>query len=57
MNTDAALNIVADVKNQARVHTWYGGRFGYILPYASTADAISTWPTTATAARIGRMPL
>jgi hypothetical protein len=46
----ADLNIVVDVKNQTRVHTWYGGRFGYdVLPYTSTADAISTWPTTATA--------
>lgn len=46
----ADLNIVVDVKNQARVHTWYGRRFGYdVLPYTSTADAISTWPTTATA--------
>jgi uncharacterized protein len=46
----ADLNVRPDVKNQARVHTWYGRRFGYeVLPYTSTADAISTWPTTATA--------
>jgi hypothetical protein len=52
----ADLNITMDVKNQARVHTWYARRFGHdILPYTSTADAISTWPTTATAVgvRIG----
>ena len=38
-----------DVKNEARVHLWYAGRFGFeIAPYASMADAISTFPTTAT---------
>jgi hypothetical protein len=44
-----------DVKNEARVHLWYGARFGGdIAPYTSTADAISTFPTTATA--IGLQP-
>lgn len=44
------LGITLDVKNQARVHLWYGKRFGYeIRPYASAHDAIDTWPTTATA--------
>ncbi|MFR0555211.1 nucleotidyltransferase family protein [Loigolactobacillus coryniformis subsp. coryniformis] len=39
-----------DVKNEARVHLWYAQRFGKtITPYQSTEDAISTWPTTATA--------
>jgi hypothetical protein len=43
---DLPLNI--DVKNQARVHTWYGKKFGKsIPPYRSTEHAISTWPTTA----------
>ncbi|AJY45790.1 nucleotidyltransferase family protein [Martelella endophytica] len=38
-----------DVKNQARVHLWYPGRFGYaIAPYDNTARAIATFPTTAT---------
>ena len=46
----AELPIRLDVKNQARVHLWYKERFGYsIEPYASTEDAICTWPTTATA--------
>jgi hypothetical protein len=46
----ADLNVRLDVKNQARVHLWYAQRFGYdIVPYSSSADAISTWPTTATA--------
>ena len=39
-----------DVKNEARVHLWYEDRFGYpIAPYRSAADAIATFPTTATA--------
>ena len=39
-----------DVKNEARVHLWYEGRFGYsIKPYRSVEEAIDTWPTTATA--------
>jgi hypothetical protein len=39
-----------DVKNEARVHLWYEAKFGYaIRPYASVADAITTFPTTATA--------
>lgn len=44
------LNIVLDVNNQARVHTWYRDKFGFgIRPYESTRDAIDTWPTTASA--------
>ncbi|MGH7447751.1 MAG: nucleotidyltransferase family protein [Longimicrobiales bacterium] len=44
------LPLRPDVKNQARVHLWYAGHFGYeIRPYASCEDAIATWPTTATA--------
>lgn len=39
-----------DVKNEARVHLWYAAKFGYpIEPYISTTDAITTFPTTATA--------
>ena len=39
-----------DVKNEARVHLWYAERFGKALePYRSTKDAITTFPTTATA--------
>jgi hypothetical protein len=49
----ADLDIRLDVKNQARVHLWYAQRFGYdIVPYSSSADAINTWPTTATAAGV-----
>jgi hypothetical protein len=35
-------------KNQAAVHLWYEGRFGYAVePLASTADAVATFPETA----------
>jgi hypothetical protein len=38
-----------DVKNEARVHLWYADAFGHAIePYRSTADAIGTFPTTAT---------
>jgi len=44
------LPIKLDVKNEARVHLWYQDRFGdAIKPYSSSADAIATFPTTATA--------
>ena len=45
----ARFGLRVDVKNQARVHLWYEGKFGMPLrPYRSTADAIATYPTTAT---------
>ena len=49
------LPIKLDVKNEARVHLWYQQRFGYaIAPYRSSADAIATFPTTATAVGVRR---
>jgi hypothetical protein len=46
----ASLPLRLDVKNEARVHLWYEAKFGYpIRPYGSAADAIATFPTTATA--------
>lgn len=49
----ADLSVWTDVKNEARVHLWYEAKFGQPLtPYVSTADAISTFPTTATAVGI-----
>lgn len=46
----ADLPVWIDVKNEARVHLWYEAKFGQPpAPYVSTADAISTFPTTATA--------
>jgi hypothetical protein len=51
----ANLPVWIDVKNEARVHLWYAAKFGHgIAPYTSTADAISTFPTTSTA--IGLQP-
>jgi uncharacterized protein len=45
-----------DVKNEARVHLWYEERFGYAIePYLSSADAIATFPTTATAVGVRRI--
>lgn len=42
------FGVVVDVKNEARVHLWYGQRFGrHLDQYRSTEDAIATWPTTA----------
>nr|WP_308128932.1 nucleotidyltransferase family protein [Actinoplanes polyasparticus] len=40
-----------EAKNQAAVHTWYAGRFGgpEVAPLTSIADAVATWPETATA--------
>jgi uncharacterized protein len=50
------LSIKLDVKNQARVHLWYKDHFGYaIKPYLSSADAIATFPTTATAVGVRRI--
>jgi hypothetical protein len=49
------LSVRIDVKNEARVHLWYKAKSGYaIQPYTSTTDAITTFPTTATA--IGIQP-
>jgi len=50
------LPIKLDVKNEARVHLWYEERFGYAIePYLSSADAIATFPTTATAIGVRRI--
>jgi hypothetical protein len=49
----ARLPAKVDVKNEARVHLWYTEKFGSaISPYTSTTDAITTFPTTATAVGI-----
>jgi uncharacterized protein len=50
------LPIKLDVKNEARVHFLYEEHFGYaIKPYRSSADAIATFPTTATAVGVRRI--
>jgi hypothetical protein len=52
----ADVPVWIDVKNEARVHLWYEGRFGYpIEPYRSVRDAIATFPTTATAVGMRRL--
>ena len=51
------LGLWCDVKNEARVHLWYAEKFGEtIAPYVSTADAITTFPTAATAVGIQPHP-
>jgi uncharacterized protein len=41
-------------RNQAAVHTWYDAKFGGapIEPLRSIADAVATWPETATAVAV-----
>ena len=41
-------------RNQAAVHTWYAGKFGGDppAPLTSIADAVGTWPETATAVAV-----
>jgi hypothetical protein len=42
-----------DVKNQAAVHLWYPRVFGLnVRPLASSADAVGTWPETATSVAV-----
>lgn len=51
----AEVDCWIDVKNEARVHLWYREKLGFeIQPYTSTKEAITTFPTTATA--IGTRP-
>ncbi|WP_311030127.1 nucleotidyltransferase family protein [Mesorhizobium koreense] len=51
------LPVWIDVKNEARVHLWYAAKFGSaITPYTSTVDAITTFPTTATAIGLRKSP-
>ncbi|MEA2126495.1 MAG: uncharacterized protein QOI80_3277, partial [Solirubrobacteraceae bacterium] len=43
-----APHIPWDARDQARVHTWYPERFGVAVePFTCTADAIATFPETA----------
>jgi hypothetical protein len=43
-----APDIPWDARDQARVHTWYLQRFGVAVePFTRTADAIATFPQTA----------
>jgi hypothetical protein len=48
-----APNVPWDVHNQATVHLWYPEAFGVeVDPLASSADAVATWPETASAVAI-----
>ena len=48
--TERAPDISWDVTNQAGVHLWYPQVFGVVVePLTSSADAVGTWPETATA--------
>lgn len=52
-----SLAVEVEIRNEARVHLWYEQKFGtQIKPYASTEDAINTWPATATAIGVRRDP-
>jgi uncharacterized protein len=45
-------------RNQAAVHTWYARKFGGepVAPLRSIADAVATWPETATAVAVRLEP-
>ena len=43
------LDVVSDIKNQARVHIWYNPKYGTNRePYTSCEDAVSSWRSTVT---------
>lgn len=43
------MDIVSDIKNQARVHIWYNPKYGTNRePYTSCEDAVSSWGSTVT---------
>ena len=43
------INIITDVKNEARVHLWYEEKYGNkIEPYISVEDAVSSFGTSIT---------
>jgi hypothetical protein len=48
---DAWPEVRWQARNQAAVHTWYAQKFGGdpVEPLRSVADAVATWPETATA--------
>ena len=51
-----APHIPWDVKNQAAVHLWYPTLFGIeVEPLRSAAEAVATWPETATAVAVRLM--
>lgn len=51
---DAWVEVPWQARNQAAVHTWYAGKFGGdpVRPLLTIADAVATWPETATAVAV-----
>jgi uncharacterized protein len=42
-----------EARNQAAVHLWFPQKFGYeVEPFGSTAEAIASWPETATSVAV-----
>lgn len=42
-----------EARNQAAVHLWFPDKFGYdVEPFGSTAEAIASWPETATSVAV-----
>jgi hypothetical protein len=45
--------IAWEATNQAAVHLWYEDVFGFpVAPFASSAEAVATWPETATSVAV-----
>jgi hypothetical protein len=50
---ERAPDLPWEVTNEARVHLWYPRVYGVdVPPLASAADAVATWPETATAVAV-----
>lgn len=51
---DAWPEVPWQARNQAAVHTWYASRFGGepVRPLLTIAEAVATWPETATAVAV-----
>lgn len=48
-----APDVPWQAKNQAAVHLWYPAKFGIeVEPLTSSADAVGTWPETATSVAV-----
>jgi uncharacterized protein len=54
---DRVPHLPWDVKNQAAVHLWYPERFGIeVAPFRSTAEAVATFPETASCVGLRLLP-
>jgi hypothetical protein len=54
---ERAPDVPWDAKNQAAVHLWYPQKFGVeVEPFRATADAIATYPETATCVGVRLLP-